>query len=149
MTQTHRTVTSGLTLGESSHKGLKPSADVGDHRKIQGMPLSLLNILLPAAVVIGRIDGLGRSVLHLAYPTRGLSGATSPSSVVQTGVKSFGWLKRIPHELPSQSWNRIVPRARLFGIRGNLSQLQTTSWFSLPELEPCRSERCARLRNIC
>ena len=32
-----------------------------------------------------------------------------PSSVVQTGVKSFGWLNRTPQELPSHSWKRMRP----------------------------------------
>jgi hypothetical protein len=29
--------------------------------------------------------------------------------VVQTGVKSLGWLNSTPHELPSQSWKRMRP----------------------------------------
>ena len=37
------------------------------------------------------------------------SRATSASSVVQTGVKSFGWLNSTPHEPPSQSWNLMRP----------------------------------------
>ena len=32
-----------------------------------------------------------------------------PSSVVQTGVKSFGCEKRIAHPPPIQSWKRIAP----------------------------------------
>src|SRR2546421_11676541 len=39
----------------------------------------------------------------------GLIFAMYPSSVVQTGVKSFGCEKRIAHEFPIQSWKRILP----------------------------------------
>ena len=35
--------------------------------------------------------------------------ATSPSSVVQTGVKSFGCEKRTPQPSPRYSWKLIVP----------------------------------------
>src|SRR5690349_23726471 len=39
----------------------------------------------------------------------GLIFAMYPSSVVQTGVKSFGCENRTAHESPIQSWKRIVP----------------------------------------
>src|SRR6266542_1411361 len=39
----------------------------------------------------------------------GLSFAMYPNSVVQTGVKSFGWENRTPHDDPSHSWKRIRP----------------------------------------
>ena len=32
-----------------------------------------------------------------------------PSSVVHTGVKSFGWEKRMAHPLPTHSWKLILP----------------------------------------
>ena len=35
--------------------------------------------------------------------------ATVPSSVVQTGVKSLGWEKRMPQPSPSHSWKWTVP----------------------------------------
>src|SRR6476619_6354902 len=35
--------------------------------------------------------------------------AMYPSSVVQTGVKSFGCENKMAHESPSQSWNRMRP----------------------------------------
>src|SRR5215470_17914388 len=38
-----------------------------------------------------------------------LSFATEPSSVVQTGVKSFGCENSIAHLSPIQSWNLIGP----------------------------------------
>src|SRR4051812_10690388 len=39
----------------------------------------------------------------------GLSSASAPSSVVQTGVKSFGCENSSAQLLPIQSWNLIVP----------------------------------------
>ena len=41
--------------------------------------------------------------LTLRLSNSGFSAATVPSSVVQTGVKSFGWLNKTPHESPSHS----------------------------------------------
>ena len=39
----------------------------------------------------------------------GFSFASAPSSVVQTGVKSFGWENNSAQEFPIQSWNLILP----------------------------------------
>ena len=39
----------------------------------------------------------------------GCSLAMYPSSVVQTGVKSLGWEKRIAHESPIHSWKLMRP----------------------------------------
>src|SRR6202790_2876301 len=39
----------------------------------------------------------------------GLRRASTPSSVVQTGVKSFGWENNRAQSLPIQSWNWIRP----------------------------------------
>src|SRR6516225_591585 len=39
----------------------------------------------------------------------GFNFASAPSSVVQTGVKSFGWENSIAQLLPIQSWNLILP----------------------------------------
>jgi len=39
----------------------------------------------------------------------GFSRAMVPSSVVQTGVKSFGCENSTPQALPSQSWKRSFP----------------------------------------
>ena len=53
-----------------------------------------------------------------------LSLATAPSSVVQTGVKSAGWLNSTPQEPSSHSWNRIgPPRGLRVEIRGGVAQL--------------------------
>src|SRR5665213_3268318 len=48
-------------------------------------------------------------ILALRLSNSGLSRAIVPSSVVQTGVKSFGCENRTPQELPSHSWKRILP----------------------------------------
>src|ERR1700728_1235796 len=48
-------------------------------------------------------------ILALRLSNSPLALAKAPSSVVQTGVKSFGWENSTPHELPSHSWKLIVP----------------------------------------
>src|SRR6266705_330793 len=48
-------------------------------------------------------------ILQLRLSNSGFRPAMYPSSVVQTGVKSFGWEKRMAHPLPIQSWKLIFP----------------------------------------
>src|SRR5215211_9378223 len=48
-------------------------------------------------------------IFTLRRSKSGLILAMYPSSVVQTGVKSFGWEKSTAHESPIQSWKLIVP----------------------------------------
>src|SRR5271167_4137716 len=48
-------------------------------------------------------------ILVLRRSNSGLRPAMYPSSVVHTGVKSFGCENRIAHLSPIQSWNRILP----------------------------------------
>src|SRR5262252_8730015 len=48
-------------------------------------------------------------IFVLRLSNSGLSFAMYPSSVVQTGVKSFGCENRMPQESPSHSWKLIVP----------------------------------------
>src|SRR5947209_16658448 len=48
-------------------------------------------------------------ILQLREAKSGASLAMYPSSVVQTGVKSFGWENRIAQPLPIQSWKLMVP----------------------------------------
>ena len=43
------------------------------------------------------------STLQLRFANSGCSAATLPSSVVHTGVKSFGWENRMAHPSPIQS----------------------------------------------
>src|SRR6516165_6400328 len=47
--------------------------------------------------------------LVLRLSNSGLALENAPSSVVQTGVKSFGWEKRIPQLSPSHSWKLMLP----------------------------------------
>src|SRR6476620_8051384 len=47
--------------------------------------------------------------LVLRLSNSGLSAASAPSSVVQTGVKSLGWEKSTAQDLPFQSWKEIGP----------------------------------------
>ncbi len=49
------------------------------------------------------------TILQLRLSNSDLSPAIYPSSVVQTGVKSFGWVNRAAHPSPIQSWKRMVP----------------------------------------
>src|SRR5215210_1414411 len=48
-------------------------------------------------------------IFTLRRSNSGLIFAMYPSSVVQTGVKSFGCEKSTAHESPIQSWKRICP----------------------------------------
>src|SRR5690606_38819615 len=49
------------------------------------------------------------SALTLRLSHSGLRRATSPSSVVHTGVKFFGWLKKMVQDVPAHSWKRMGP----------------------------------------
>jgi hypothetical protein len=70
---------------------------VADQREGEGRALRLLDVAGPALVGLDRVD---READELGV---------APSSVVQTGVKSLGWEKRIPQLSPSQSWKLMVP----------------------------------------
>src|ERR1700704_4123934 len=48
-------------------------------------------------------------ILQLRLSNSGFSPAMYPSSVVQTGVKFFGWENRMAHPLPIHSWKLIRP----------------------------------------
>ena len=62
--------------------------------------------------------------LVLRLSNSGLSAATAPSSVVQTGVKSFGWENSTAQDLPFHSWKLIVP---LSGLRGEVGRFVAQS----------------------
>src|ERR1700737_3928850 len=49
-------------------------------------------------------------ILTFLRSNSGLIFAMYPSSVVQTGVKSFGWENSTAHDSPIQSWKLILPR---------------------------------------
>ena len=56
------------------------------------------------------VESTGRPMLLTrARSNSGLIRATSPSSMVQIGVESFGCEKENAHELPIRSWKRISP----------------------------------------
>src|ERR1700687_574697 len=85
-------------------------------------------------------------ILVLRLSNSGFKPAMYPSSVVQTGVKSFGWENRIAHPFPIHSWKRIVPsvvsavksgasspmRIAIFDLRSvsALEDRQPTGWSS-------------------
>src|SRR5665213_4047472 len=62
--------------------------------------------------------------LALRFLKSGLSLATAPSSVVHTGVKSFGCENRMPQESPSHSWNLISPCVVLAVKSGAISPMR-------------------------
>src|SRR6266540_228241 len=68
---------------------------------------SLMSPSQRAWSVTGSTDRPMTLVLRLA--NSGCSFARYPSSVVHTGVKSFGCENSTAHESPSQSWNLILP----------------------------------------
>jgi hypothetical protein len=80
---------------------------VGDDREVRRLPLGRPDVLGPFRVRVHRMES------PIAFTPRrsnsGLSRATYPSSVVQTGVKSRGWEKRIANDSPTQLLKRRGP----------------------------------------
>ena len=86
--------------------------------------------------MIGRTGDLDGTAIELRIDL----GPYRPSSVVQTGVKSLGWLNSTAHESPTQSWKRLAPLGRLrLQVRACSPRWPESSWFSFPF-------RVARLR---
>src|SRR3954447_21729024 len=83
-------------------------------------------------------------IFTLRLSKSGFIRAIAPSSVVHTGVKSFGWENRIPHESPSHLWNRIGPSVVSASKSGAAWPMASGPFIiSLPELsfedQPVRS----------
>src|SRR5450432_1348460 len=74
--------------------------------------------------------------LTLRLSNSGLSLATAPSSVVQTGVKSLGWENRTAHLSPIQSWNLMVPSVDSWVKSGALEPSVMLMSASLGQPEP-------------
>ena len=67
--------------------------------EVQRLALGLLDVLVPA--VCDSTESTDRPMsLVLRLSNSGLALEKAPSSVVHTGVKSFGWENRIPQESP-------------------------------------------------
>src|SRR5207247_7649486 len=66
----------------------------------------------------------------------GFNFARAPSSVVQTGVKSFGCENKTAQELPIQSWNRTRPSVVSASKSGAVSPIFIcfSSYFCLQEV---------------
>src|SRR5262249_31760143 len=62
--------------------------------------------------------------LALRFSNSAFSFATAPSSVVQTGVKSFGWEKSTAHFPPIQSWNLMRPSVESCSKSGAMSPIR-------------------------
>src|SRR6266480_1502045 len=74
--------------------------------------------------------------LVLRLSNSGLSLAMYPSSVVHTGVKSFGCENRIAHESPIQSWKWISPsvvRAKKSGAVSPIVRAMSPPWCRFPQ----------------
>ena len=81
---------------------------VADQREGQGRPC--VSSMSPAQPLWDSTESTERPIsLALRLSNSGLALEKAPSSVVQTGVKSLGWEKRIPQLSPSHSWKLIVP----------------------------------------
>ena len=59
--------------------------------------------------MVSPFSTLSPMILQLRFSNSGWRPATYPSSVVQTGVKSFGCEKRTAHPSPTYSWKLMVP----------------------------------------
>lgn len=104
---------------------------VRDDGKLQGSFGDVVNVLDPGVVGGEVVGGLGGRVsdrtlflkdaeaggfvltspiiLTPRFSNSSLIFAKAPSSVVQTGVKSAGWEKRMPQLSPSQEWKSMSP----------------------------------------
>src|SRR5205823_14853898 len=67
--------------------------------------------------------------------------AMYPSSVVQTGVKSFGCENRTAHELPIQSWNLIRPSLVSASKSGAIWPICISDSFVVAEQTNARTSR--------
>jgi hypothetical protein len=68
-----------------------------------------LDVGLPFLVILDAVDGHADDLGAALGPFIGELRATAPNSVVQTGVKSFGWLNRIAQLSPIQSCRAKLP----------------------------------------
>src|SRR3954464_4638885 len=66
-----------------------------------------MSLIQPSCLSTGSTERPMTFVLRLS--NSGFSFAIVPSSVVQTGVKSFGCEKRTAQDSPIQSWKRMRP----------------------------------------
>src|SRR6266487_6675922 len=79
-------------------------------------------------------------ILTFLLSNSGLIFAMYPSSVVQTGVKSFGCENSTAQESPTQSWNRIVPSVVSASKSGAVSPIVKAIVFLL--FDPDRLRDC-------
>ena len=81
---------------------------VADQRVVDLVAGRSGDVGLPAGVVVDAVD-TDADDLAVAGAKSSFMPATVPSSVVQTGVKSLGWLNSKAQPSPIQSWNEISP----------------------------------------
>src|SRR3984893_18275158 len=91
---------------------------------------------------------LSPMILVFRLSKSGLSFAMYPSSVLHTGVKSFGCENSTAQELPSHSWKRIRPSVvsarNLERDRQSEEPSHTSSWH--PNMDSITPLRAARSR---
>src|SRR5579871_5549582 len=80
---------------------------------------------------------LSPMILVLRFSNSGMSPAMYPSSVVHTGVKSFGCENRIAQPLPIQSWKLIVPWV-VSAVKFGASSLMRNAMVQSPCRTPAR-----------
>src|SRR5690606_39407363 len=67
-------------------------------------------------------------ILTLRFLNSSFRPAIAPSSVVQTGVKFCGWLKRTAQPSPIHSWKLIVPCVVSAVKSGAVSLMRSPIW---------------------
>ncbi len=98
---------------------------VADHRIVRRGALRLLDVLRPLARVCRRDRRSSPISLTPRLSNSGFNFARAPSSVVQTGVKSFGCENKSAQLLPIQSWNLTFAFGGLgFEIGGGCANLE-------------------------
>ena len=105
---------------------------VADQGEVQRRALGLGDVALPSCRVT-RPESTDRPMSFvLRRSNSALRAAKAPSSVVQTGVKSFGCENKMPQLSPSHSWKLMVPSVVSAGeVRGHVAESNRHVMFSL------------------
>src|SRR5207302_8975348 len=81
---------------------------VTDEREVELGAADLSTVARPVVVAVDRSTEMAIALV-LRLSNSSFSAAVRPSSVVQTGVKSAGWLNSTAHLPDFQSWKSTVP----------------------------------------
>src|SRR3972149_2876126 len=80
---------------------------------------------------------LSPRILQFRLSNSGFSRAMYPSSVVHTGVKSFGWENNTHQESPAHSWKRMGPSVVCAPKSGALLPIRSAMAALLHSHETC------------